>query len=580
MGYNYAIVSEVVGVKKMKMNRVILLSLFVLVLLATSASAVLQVGTLTVGSSTSDVSNPNHDSSSSQVINLTGTLTVTNNGTFTVTNLGIDSVTAVSTFGSDIVLSTVGIDSSPTSLAPNASGTITFRVKAPKNLDAVDSNLAAVAFKVGSLVVNATENGTKITSSSVDINMQRKNQLTIKSVKWKIGGKSQTADEENDEVKDVKPGDKVRVEFEIENEYSDSANVDIDDVEFKIKSLESKLDLDEDDDFDISSDDTQTGSFEFDVDEDTDDGTYNVEMTLSGKDDFNAKHGQKVKIRFKVERESHEVAIKSTTLSPDKVGCEATNVRLLVSYVNIGKSDEDEVAIEIDSPKLNNFNKKITDIQLDEDDGDSSLFNILIPAALESGAYTIDVKTFYDQSKLSDNQAVVLNVNCDKPGVKPITSTGTSKQSATLSLTSNKIDVKQGGSTSLGVNVVNTGSQEATFTVNVDADWANSVGSKSVTLTPGATSSVVFNLVAKDDAKAGQNSAVVEVKAGNSVVTSQAVDVSVESSNVEAKQISDASSFFKENSTAIWIIADIVLILIAIGLLKVLFFRKSPPRTF
>lgn len=564
----------------MKMNRVILLSLFVLVLLATSASAVLQVGTLTVGSSTSDVSNPNHDSSSSQVINLTGTLTVTNNGTFTVTNLGIDSVTAVSTFGSDIVLSTVGIDSSPTSLAPNASGTITFRVKAPKNLDAVDSNLAAVAFKVGSLVVNATENGTKITSSSVDINMQRKNQLTIKSVKWKIGGKSQTADEENDEVKDVKPGDKVRVEFEIENEYSDSANVDIDDVEFKIKSLESKLDLDEDDDFDISSDDTQTGSFEFDVDEDTDDGTYNVEMTLSGKDDFNAKHGQKVKIRFKVERESHEVAIKSTTLSPDKVGCEATNVRLLVSYVNIGKSDEDEVAIEIDSPKLNNFNKKITDIQLDEDDGDSSLFNILIPAALESGAYTIDVKTFYDQSKLSDNQAVVLNVNCDKPGVKPITSTGTSKQSATLSLTSNKIDVKQGGSTSLGVNVVNTGSQEATFTVNVDADWANSVGSKSVTLTPGATSSVVFNLVAKDDAKAGQNSAVVEVKAGNSVVTSQAVDVSVESSNVEAKQISDASSFFKENSTAIWIIADIVLILIAIGLLKVLFFRKSPPRTF
>lgn len=564
----------------MKMNRIILLSLFVLVLLATSVSAALQVGTLTVGSSTSDVSNPNHDSTSSQVINLTGTLTVTNNGTFTVTNLGIDSVTAVSTFGSDILLSTVGIDSAPTSLAAGASGTITFRVKAPKNLAAVDSNLAAVAFKVGSLVVNATENGTKITSSSVDINMQRKNQLTIKSVKWKVRGKSQTADEENDEVEDVKPGDNVRIEFELENEYSDSANVDIDDVEFKVKSLESKLDLDEDDDFDISSDDTQTGSFEFDVDEDTDDGTYNVELTLSGKDDFNAKHGQKVKIRFKVERESHEIAIKSTTLSPDKVGCEASNARLLVSYVNIGKSDEDEVAIEIDAPKLN-FNKKIIDIELDEDDGDSSLFNIPILAALESGAYTIEVRTFYDQSKLSDNQAVVLNVNCDKPGVKTITgTTGTSKQSATLSLASSKIDVKQGGSTSLGVNVVNTGNQEATFTVNVDADWANSVGSKSVTLTSGATSSVVFNLVAKDDAKLGQNSAVVEIKAGNSVVTSQAVDVSVESSKVEAKEVSDASSFFKENNTAIWIIADIVLILIAIGLVKVLFFRKSPPRTF
>ncbi len=571
-------------------NKLIILSLFVLVLLATSVSATPSiefVGTsMTMGDASGVVSNPNHDSEGSRTVNLTGTVTlklVNDQATaVTFSNFGIESVTAVSAFGSDIALNTVGIESASTSVSvaanSNTTAVLTIRAKGPKSLDAINSNLIASAFKVGSFKLNATESSgsTKvITATEVDLNMQRKNQLTIKSVKWRISGKTQTADEDNDEVENVKPGENVRVEFEVENEYSASSNVDMEDVEFKIKSLDNDLDIDEDEDLgDISSDDKENNAFEFDLDEDTNDGTFNVQITLSGKDELGAKHGEKAIIRFKVERESHEIAIKSLTLSPEKVGCESVNARLVVSYVNIGKSDEDEVAIEVDAPKFN-FNQKLTDIQLDQDDGDSSVFNIPIGANLEVGTYPIEIRTYYDQSKLTDNTVVVLTSTCEKKGATPIV-TG-NKPSATLSLATSSLNVKYGGNANLGVNVVNSGSEKATFTVDVDADWATSVASKTVTLDPGASSSVVFNLAAKSGAIVGQNSAVVEVKAGDLVLNSQAVNVNVEASEATT---GNASDFFSRNSTAIWVIVDIILVVIAIILIKILFFRKPQPRAF
>ncbi len=587
------------------MNNKLLILLFTVILLAYSVSAVPSIefvsSSMTMGDANKDVSNPNHGSESSRVVNLTGTITLRlrnddNTTAITFKNFEIKSVTAVSAFNSDITLNTIGLESvSPTTVTLNpavgttpteAIVTLTVRAKAPKNLDAIDSLFVAKAFKVGSFKVNATQTigttdteivtGATMGVAEADINMQRKNQLTIDTVKWIMRGKSQTADEEGDDVKDVKPGDKIRIEFEVENGFSNSANVDIEDVEIDIKSLDSKLDLDEDEDLgNVGSDDKESGSFEFEVDEDTDDGNYNVEILLLGKDDYGARHGQKVRINFKVERESREIAIKSVTLSPEKTGCEPGALRLVVSYVNIGKTDEDEAAVEVDAPKLN-FNRKITDIQLDENDGDSSVFNILVPANMEMGIYPIEIRTFYDQSKLTDTAVATLTSVCEKE--TPIKTTN-GKASATLSLATNSLNIKQGGSTNLGATVVNTGSEKTIYTVEVDADWAVGSESKTVTLEPGASSSLVFNLVAKSSATAGQNSAVVEVRAGSSVLSSQAVNVNVESTQTTITSAGDFGEFFGKNSTAVWVVIDIILIVIAIILIKVLFFRKAqPPR--
>lgn len=560
-------------------SKLIILSLVVLALLATSVSASLTFGSLLIGDVNAETSNPNSDTDSRKDINLTGTLIVTNNGTSTITNFIVSAVTAASGFSAtDLNTNTIKVESVPTglSLAPGQTTQINIQAKMPKNLDAVSSNLIVSAFKTATLTIQGLDVGNSVADSgNVDLTMQRKNRLIIDSVRWKVRGKSQTADEDNDKVENTKPGDNVRIEFDIENDYNDNDNVDIENVEFRIESKDSELDLDEDEDLDdIGADDKESGTFEFDIDEDTDDGNYDVLITLIGRDELGAKHGEKALIRFEVERESHEVAIKSITLSPEKIGCEATNAKLVVSYSNIGKADEDEVAIEIDSPTLK-FNQRVTDIELDEDDGDTNAFNIPIPAGLAIGTYNIEVKTFYDQNKLTDNDVVVLTGTCEK-GVKPIVDTNGKVTSAGLSLSSSSLNVKQGGSTTLGVNVVNTGKEKATFTVDVSADWALTDGSKTVTLEPGASSSVVFSLAAKSSATVGQNSAVVEVKSGTNVLSSQVASVNVEA----GEKVTTGSDFFGKNSTAIWVIVDIVLIVIAALLIKVLFFRKKEPRTF
>ena len=563
-------------------NKLIILGLFVLVLLATSVNATLDIvgtPTVTFGDTTVKVSNPNSDRESEKVINLTSaTITLKNSGAGVITGIGLDSVSAGTGFSSDITANTVAIDTiSKTSLNPLETTTITLKAKAPKNLAAVDSSFVEKAFKIGSVIFNATDSGAKIISSSVEMDMQRKNQLTIKNVKWKVKGKTQTADREGDDVKNVKPGDHVRVEFEVENQYSSSDNVDIQDVEFDVKSLDSKLDIDESEDLgDISSDDKNTGSFDFDLDDDTDSGTSEVEMTLSGVDEFGAKHGERVKIRFKVERENHEIAIKSIVLSPEKVDCTAGNAKLVVSYANIGKSDEDQITIEVDAPKLD-YNQKVTDVQVDKDNGDTNAFNIQIPANLETGTYPIEVRTYYDQNKLTDSQVAVLNSVCEKGKV----TTSGKTASASLSLATSKVSLSQGGNANLGVTVVNAGTESATFGVSVDADWSESVASKTVTLNPGASTSVIFNLVARSNAPAGQDSGVVEVYSGSTLLSSQSftADVSKTEKTTNGKTTT-TGDFFKDNSTAIWVIVDIILIVIALVLIKVLFFRKSQPRAF
>ncbi len=560
-------------------SKLIILSLVVLALLATSVSASLTFGSLLIGDVNAETSNPNSDTDSRKDINLTGTLIVTNNGTSTITNFIVSAVTAASGFSAtDLNTNTIKVESVPTglSLAPGQTTQINIQARMPKNLDAVSSNLIVSAFKTATLTIHGFDvNNGVADSGNVDLTMQRKNRLIIDSVRWKVRGKSQTADEDNDKVENTKPGDNVRIEFDIENDYNDNDNVDIENVEFRVESKDSELDLDEDEDLDdIGADDKESGTFEFDIDEDTDDGNYDVLITLIGRDELGAKHGEKALIRFEVERESHEVAIKSITLSPEKIGCEATNAKLVVSYSNIGKADEDEVAIEIDAPTLK-FNQRVTDIELDEDDGDTNAFNIPIPAGLAIGTYNIEIKTFYDQNKLTDNDVVVLTGTCEK-GVKPIVDTNGKVTSAGLSLSSSSLNVKQGGSVTLGVNVVNTGKEKATFTVDVSADWALTGGSKTVTLEPGASSSVVFSLAAKSSANVGQNSAVVEVKSGTNVLSSQVASVNVEA----GEKVTTGSNFFGKNSTAIWVIVDIVLIVIAALLIKVLFFRKKEPRTF
>lgn len=560
-------------------SKLIILSLVVLALLATSVSASLTFGNLLIGAASAETSNPNHDTESRRDINLTGPLVVTNNGTGNITNFRVSAVSAATGFtATDLNTNTVKVESIPANLllVPGQTTQINIQSRMPNNLDAVSSNLIASAFKTATLTIQGLDaSGNVVDSGSLDLNMQRKNRLLVDAVKWKVRGKSQTADEDNDKVENSKPGDVVRIEFDIENDYNENDNVDIEDVEFRIESKDSELDLDEDEDLDdISANDKESGTFEFEIDEDTNDGNYDVLITLTGRDEHGAKHGEKALIRFEVERESHEVAIKSVTLSPEKVGCEATNAKLVVSYSNIGKADEDQVAIEIDAPTLK-FNQRITDIELNEDDGDTNAFNIPIPAGLAAGTYNVEVKTFYDQNKLTDNNVVVLTGTCEK-GVKPIVDTNGKVTSAGLSLSSSSLNVKQGGSATLGVNVVNTGKEKATFTVDVSADWALTGGSKTVTLEPGASSSVVFSLAAKSSANVGQNSAVVEVKSGTNVLSSQVATVSVEA----GEKITTGSDFFSKNSTAIWVIVDIVLIVIAALLIKVLFFRKKEPRTF
>jgi len=347
----------------------ILITMFAILVLALSvsmASATLSVNETysssapTFGDEDQVASNSNADDNDDEDIYDTAEITLTSTAAATISSI---SVSPASGFTQNDL--NITITDSDQTLAANTAEDITFSGRIPEDLDAVSSSkLKAEAFKVATVTITLSDSST----ASFDVYMQRKNMLVIKDLDISVDGDSKDYDD-GDDVRDAKPGDKIEIELVAENKFDDKDDdVEIEDVEVTVEIDDSDLDVDEDDDLnDINADDTKTANLEFTVASEADDDTNDREIRLEGEDEHGARHGEMYILDFEVERKSHDIIIKSASISDSSVSCMRGENSISVKLLNIGKSDEDEVSLYITNDALD-LKYEVEDLEIDEDD--------------------------------------------------------------------------------------------------------------------------------------------------------------------------------------------------------------------
>lgn len=379
----------------MRLNKTsngLLITIIIFSILIALAKAEVTVQSVSLGSSTQDRNQT-----------LVTTFTITNTGNETVEIVGLSS-TALSKY--NVAFSNVTL---PYTLSPNNSTQVVLSLYVPLDHPAVDANGDQLPISIGSIVVSwhtLTNPNVTLTSSS-DLKLQAKNRLQIN--KGNVLINSLFADprekriRENTRIENLKPGDKLNFKFEVENEYPVFTECDIRNAEVKLGFDSPDFDLDSEfETEDIDAGDEVEFNFRVDVDEEAKRGTTNAALVALGKDCFGALHGDRLAFRLEVERELHDLVVKSASVSQSELAC-GTNRKLdlTVKVWNIGRLDEDEVVVEGVITPLN-LKAKTNTFALDEDDLKTVTLSFNIPDNAKPGNYSIKIFTYYDTNILNN----------------------------------------------------------------------------------------------------------------------------------------------------------------------------------
>lgn len=381
------------------------------------------VTSLALGSKSQERSNPKADDEKNWNVNITGIVTITNNGGETIKNIKFDKVTGLSKYSSAFAnANSKSVTLAATELAPGASTTATVILRVPENLDAINSNGEHVAFDVAQLTFSGTkaDGVTALSPVTSSVSIMAENNLNFKSGKLLFDSKSEKIDD-SDTVKDIKPGMALELELEVESKFKDKDDIDVEDIVINVESTgdTDDLDVDEEDEIDaISPEDAEAVKISFDVEDDASKGKESLLISLEGIDENGARHGETWELTLDINREDHEIEIRSATLAPSSLSCE-NSAELSASIRNSGRRDEDKVYLRVYSTELN-FNSNVEIGSLDANDEETRAFTVPVPVDTPAGTYRLAIETYYDVGTKSDTDAKVLTKQaCEKAAAQP-----------------------------------------------------------------------------------------------------------------------------------------------------------------
>jgi hypothetical protein len=584
------------GGLEMKLKNIIL-SMFLIIALAftsISASAALELGepifgstNPTFGSASQEASNPLHDDGP-KIVKTQGQITIKNlettnglkdfsvsfqsDGTYNLLNTDIVAITTLGPSAGAFTLGKSG--------ETNATGTITFEAKIPEDLDAIDSNGDTSAFKVGTLTITAIEDkaGGATVTKAIPVFMQRENNLEITDSDAEINNKGKESIDDGDEIKDIKPGDVIEILVEVESKFDDQTEVDIENVDLILDcSTNDALDIDDEnlDIGDISPEDTESDTFNINVEDDAEDGDVGCTILARGVDQNGALMGQSLDFDINVERESHDIQIQlPVTTLPQAITCDDSSLQMTVNFINLGKSDEDEVTVEVTSADLV-YQERRSNIELDEDDSETEIFDVPLTKLTGKTPITFTIRTFYDNVKSSDTETLLVENTCtsatpsnndDNQGSstpKPVVGKGTIiLEEGVITTTVNKFN-------SVAVQVTNNDKMPIDFEVSLSdiTDFATASSPKVVRLSPGQTSTIFLNFKTKPEIEAGTYTGTVTLKSGGQLVETQLFNVET-TGDGEDKSTSTGGI---DTTKLFWIIGDIILVIVAIFFIRLIF---------
>jgi len=568
---------------KMKMNKVIVMSVFALLAICL-APIMVSAGSLSVDKNYSstvptfgddgfEASNPYHDDDEDQVVNDTASISLSN-------DFGEDlNITGITLTDAKFGLTVADFDFTTaigTVIANGTTGSISIMATIPESLDAVDTNYDAVAMYAGKLTLNTNQSSADIT---FDIYMQRENKLVIDDLDALINNKdSESNIEDNDDIKDLGPTDVIDFSIVLESMFKSKDNIDIEDVELEITCDEdSELEFTPDDLIDIGdmgTKDTVDEEITIEIDESADsvDST-TCYITVSGTDENGALHGEEIFFNLDIDRESHNIVIRDVRISPTALTCDDSSFQVSVDMLNLGDKDEDEVAVQVQSVALG-ITEKLANLVMDQDDKSTETFILPVNTAdLTEDTYALLVTTFYDTTRQTDSTIVQLENLCNTDLDDSSDDSEESDDSVytdAITLDQDTITTTSGKLVSIKVQLTNDGNSPVDYVVSLEdlEDFASSTSNKNVHLNPGQTSTVFLNMKANEDAEAGaMYTASVVVKDSNTGSVLETETFTVEVGN-------NAGASFEMNSKLPLTVLNIVLVIVAVFLIKLIFSGK------
>lgn len=289
------------------------------------------------------------------------------------------------------------------------------------------------------------------------------------------GSSSSYTGKNNYKVTSVKPNSKVKYQVELKNDMSDS-NSDTDlrmndvDVKVEIRNLGGSSETERFSRFDISENSlgTTPNMVEFEIPYEIDAKTYTVYITATARDEYGGYHSDSWTQYLEVYKDSNMIAISRAELGKTELRCgESTTLDL--SIINIGTDDKDAVKVTVINPFLD-INYAKSDLYLhyesssDENTYDDTV-SIVVPKNAKSDTYPIEIRTFYDSTKLSAYKRLNLVVRCTND-----TTNTQQSQTNTQTTTNTSLGGQQSSSqgSSQGAVIYSGGSDGASFT---DSIW-------------------------------------------------------------------------------------------------------------
>jgi len=387
----------------------VLLVLLSILLVCVGAYADLTVTDVTVGSATQ---------TRNEVAS--ATFTVTNTGTTDVT---VSAVTSSANAKYEVVFEPTTPFTLTATGTTGASKTVTVTATVPEDFNAVNTDLEAVAFELGTITVTGND-GTADVTGTAKLHMQAENKLTLrkgKAIITGVAGSTTDSFREGDTIKDLKPGDRVDLEVQVENNFPSRGDraTDFDDVEVTIElSDETDFDLDDDsDDFSLGSNDDDMAKLSFDIENDARDKKSTMTLRAEALDENGARHGAVMTVTLDVSRDAHDLVLSRASLSPSRLVCDASRtVTFTGEVLNRGRLDEDEAVVELRVNSLGIL-EKTSDLEVNEDETEDVKLTFKVPADAV-GTFDVDVLTNYDLTKSNNAKVLTLTVDECKEEVK------------------------------------------------------------------------------------------------------------------------------------------------------------------
>ena len=376
---------------------------------------------------------------------------------------------------------------------------------------------------------------------------------------------------EPDSGDDFAPGDIINIDVTADNDGSSAIDVVVEaflynvDQDQEIARVEADaLDIDDGDNDDFQLD--LEIPFSDDISED-DEYILFIKAFEDGDED---KQCAQEDIDLEIQRENHDVRIEGVSLIPSSAK-PGEFVDVSVSYINVGSNNEDDVFVRLNVPELG-WDETSTPVDLDDgesnDNDGTARFTVRIPDNTAAGTYSVLATITFDDGDGSNDEFATLTV-LEGTGVIP--GPGTTGDSGTLRIQS----VSDSGDNTFALSVVatNDGATARTYDVSISANWAQEITPQTFTLNGGDSRVVQFSVAAQEDTETGSYTGTITLEEdGNTVDTETfTVGVTQETTRPSITGFSISNLFGGTTGTVLFILADIVLIIIAIFFIKLIF---------